>query len=39
MYDRAPRVFTQETTGTSVDVGPGKYNPYGNACKRNFGES
>lgn len=27
MYDRAPRVLTQPTTGTSSEVGPGSYTP------------
>lgn len=26
MYDRADRVLTQATTGTTIDVGPGSYN-------------
>jgi len=27
MYDRAPRVLTQPTTGTNHDIGPGSYEP------------
>jgi len=36
MYDRAPRLFNHGTTSTSVEVGPGKYDPN-SADKRKQG--